>query len=239
MLCLFICISHMCLFIVYFLLFVSLSCCEGFGPWGGWWTATTSRCPTTRFVYIAPIDMIMDINKTLWLKNSLHGWKSTLMVKMLSTWMSDWLYSPASETKGLNQFDILNKHLYLSGAWYKPTFKYIWTSHLSKNNKGWALVGTNTSNNNNTNTTSNFCIPCFPPTTWAVLEIQYVIHRRKPLRKEEWPPRNPKGAHVHPSLSCVVWPTNKGVWLIKAYEFWVWHGGMFRLWWRRWHRLHG
>ena len=41
----------------------------------------------------------------------------------------------------------------------EPTFKYIWTKQLSGNNKGCALVGTETSNDNNksNNTTSN-CI---------------------------------------------------------------------------------
>ena len=35
--------------------------------------------------------------------------ESTLVTKMLSTWMSDWLRSHAIETKGLNQLNVLNK----------------------------------------------------------------------------------------------------------------------------------
>ena len=55
---------------------------------------------------------------------------------------------------------------------FELTFKCIWTDHLSKRNKGCALVGTKTSNNNsksnNTTTTiSNVCILCLPTTTFA------------------------------------------------------------------------
>ena len=42
---------------------------------------------------------------------------------------------------------------------YLVKFQYIWTNHLTKNNKGCALVGTKTSNNNNKSndiTTTNF-----------------------------------------------------------------------------------
>jgi hypothetical protein len=58
--------------------------------------------------------------------------------------------------------------------WAYKVLKFIWTTHLFKNNKGCALVGTQTSNDNNksNNTTtinSNVCIPCLPTTIIVVV----------------------------------------------------------------------
>ena len=60
-------------------------------------------------------------------------------------------------------------------------FKYFRANHLSKNNKGCALVGTKTSSdnrksNNTPTTTSNVCILCLPTTIFVQFcNLVYVI----------------------------------------------------------------
>ena len=60
--------------------------------------------------------------------------------------------------------------------------------------------------------------------------IQYFIHWRNYLGKEDRPPRNPNGGLIStPSLPCVVRLT-RACELRGVCKFWGWHGGMVRLW---------
>ena len=94
----------------------------------------------------------------------LQPWKAKFSVKNMRMWQLS-SSSPPLKFPFEYAFGIIFKDL------SKPTLKYIWTNHLSKNNKGCALLGTkhqtyNIKSNNTIITTSNVCIPCSSTTIY-------------------------------------------------------------------------